>query len=103
MKKLYKRCAKCDKLIDDRQFKLSVRTGTYGYVCNVCVKNRRLQTRFNVDVQKENEKTRQANVQSDNIEMERFTDDPRAVRECQLETARVKSSFVGMEKSQANS
>ena len=55
MKKLYKRCARCDKLIDNRQFKLSVRSSTFGYICNACVKSRRLQERFNGGVQKEDE------------------------------------------------
>ena len=103
MRKLYKRCARCDKLIDNRQFKLSVRSSTFGYICNACVKSRRLQESFNGGVQKEDEKTRQANVQSDNVDLERFTDDPRAIRECELDTSRVKKTFVGMERSEANS
>lgn len=86
--KKHKRCVRCDRLVGEKEFNKNKKTGNFGIVCKACTRERQLQSRINTDIKALKEKERQANIQSDNVDMEGFVDDPKAIAECERDTVR---------------
>jgi len=97
MTKIYgKRCEKCRIYKAEKHFRLSKNSDNFGFFCNDCYRLKLMKDRFSASILKDKKTTIIKNE-----ETEQFVDDPKAVKECELDTCREKSNFVGMTRTES--